>query len=61
VHAYGDNIAFIRGKSIRIVSKRPAEQQKDLQVFSVDGEVLWFTDFVQYDVEFEGLEVLVDF
>ena len=48
IHAYGDNIAFARGKSLRIVSKRPktGDLQHDLQVFSVDGEVLWFTDFV---------------
>ena len=46
-----------------MVSKKPktGELARDLQVYSIDGEVLWFTDSVQYDVEFEGLEVLVDF
>lgn len=35
--------------------------RKDIQAFAIDGEVLWFNDFVKYEVEYEGLEVLVDF
>ena len=63
IHGYDKNVTLVRGKSLRFVNKNPKTGilAKDLQVFAIDGEVLWFTDFVQYDVEYEGLEVLVDY
>jgi len=56
-HIYDKDVAIIRGKKFKIVSKQP----KNPHVFAIDGEVLYFNETLTYDCEFQGLEVLVDF
>ena len=54
------SVSHMRGRTSKFVTKRP-RAVKDSHVFGIDGEVLFFSNFVKYEVEFEGLEVLVDF
>ena len=54
VHGYDPNVTIYRGKEFTFVNKKPKTgvAVKDRQVFAIDGEVLYFNDFVKYEVEY---------
>ena len=53
IHAYDKVASAFRGKSFKFVNKKPKASRPNLdtQVFAIDGEVLYFDDFVKYEIE----------
>lgn len=50
LHGYDKNLTVVRGKDFKVVSKRPktGNQAADTHVLAIDGEVLYFQDFIKY-------------
>lgn len=64
IHAYETDVCHVyRGSEFKFVVKMPVKKggQPQPHVFGADGETLWFNEFVKYHVEYEGLEMIVDF
>ena len=53
VHGYDPRVIFYRGKEFKFMNKNPktGDALKDRQVLGIDGEVLFFNDFIKYEVE----------
>ena len=60
IQGYDKNVCHLRGRTSKVVSKLN-RTQANTHPFGVDGESLFFSNFVKYEVEHEGLEVIVDF
>lgn len=61
LHAYDDNLDFIRIKKMRVMNKElDADKNPTMQPINIDGEILNWTKFVNYDIVPNALEVLVD-
>ena len=52
-----------RGRKFRVVNKnrRVTDPVKDGKLVAIDGEVMSFREYAIFEVQQEGLEVLVDF
>lgn len=64
VHFYRDDVTFVRGKNIRVENVNPINSktgQKDIQRYGIDGEDLFFREFVKYETLPGELEVIMNY
>ncbi len=54
LHAYDKNLNIIRGRTFKIVCKRPKTGNiiQDTHILAIDGEVLSFQNFLKYETEY---------
>ena len=69
-HIYMNNFAYFRGSKIKIINKNdpPADfvpeegkSPNEPQQFQIDGEAMFFSDFVKIEAVPQAVDVIVDY